>query len=338
MHADTAGTKTALAYIHWKETGDNSVWADIVQDAIVMNLDDLLCVGATGPIVLSTTIGRNKHLIPGEVLRELIQGTAALVDRLNEWGIETSLAGGETADVGDIVRTLDVGFTAFTRMRRDDVITIQAQPGDVIVGLASYGQAGYEDRYNSGIGSNGLTSARHDVLAKEYLTKYPEASDPGMDPEVAFTGSKRVTDLEEQTGMAVGKLLLSPTRTYAPFVAQLVRELKGRIKGMVHCTGGAQTKVLKFVNDLHVIKDNLLPIPPVFQLIHDESGTSWQEMYEVFNMGHRLEVYTSEADAQSVIDLANGLGIEAQVIGRCEPGSGATLALTDEHGTFDYSA
>lgn len=337
MHADTAGTKTSLAYLYWRETGDMSVWKGIIQDSLIMNIDDLICVGATDGIVVSSTIGRNKNLIPGEVVTALIQGTAQYINDLKELGVGLVLAGGETADVGDVVRTLDVGFTAFARMKREDVIDINVQPGDVIVGLASYGQATYEDSYNGGMGSNGLTSARHDVLDNYLAAKYPESFDPNVPSDLVYTGTKKLTDIEPETGLPVGKLILSPTRTYAPVVADILQKVnRKQIHGIVHCSGGAQTKVMKFADNIHLIKDNLLPTPPLFKLIQTESGTGWKEMYEVFNMGHRLELFVPESEAQTIIDSAKQFNIDAQIVGRCEAYDGKKLTIESPHGTFEY--
>lgn len=336
MHADTAGTKTSLAYIYWKETGDNSVWKGIIQDAIVMNLDDMACAGITNDIILSSTIGRNKNLIPGDVLSFLIEGTQDFIQKMQNLGVSIVLSGGETADVGDIVRTLDVGFTAFARLPRKDIIDIQIHPGDVIIGFASYGKSVYEDAYNGGMGSNGLTSARHDVFAHEYYSKYPESFDPATDESLVYAGNIKLTDIEPETGLTYGKLVLSPTRTYLPLIQQILRQHRSDIHGIIHCTGGAQTKVMKFVSGLHVIKDQLLPIPPLFKTIMQQSGTAPEELYKVFNMGHRLEVYTSENMAASIIEIARNLGIEAQIIGRCEASNSNKLTISSELGTFVY--
>lgn len=338
MHADTAGTKTSLAYLYWKETGDLSVWKGIVQDSLIMNIDDLICVGATENIVISSTIGRNKNLIPGEVISELINGTADLLNELTNLGVSAVLAGGETADVGDIVRTLDVGFTAFARLPRKEVIEIDIQPGDVIVGLSSSGQASYEKEYNGGMGSNGLTSARHDVLAHYIAEKYPESFDPMVPEELVYSGSKKLTDIEEETGLPVGKLILSPTRTYAPVVAKVLKSIsKEALHGIVHCSGGAQTKVLHFAKDVHIIKDNLFETPPLFKLIQSESGTDWQEMYKVFNMGSRMEFYLPESEASKVIEIAQSFNIDAQIIGRVEKNEGKKLTIESPYGTFEYN-
>lgn len=337
MHADTAGTKTSLAYIYWKETGDHSVWQGIVQDSIVMNLDDMACAGAYDNIILSSTIGRNKHYINGEVLGHLIGASKNLADKLAKYGIELHLAGGETADVGDIVRTLDVGFTAFARLKKEDVIDVQIKPGNVIVGFASYGKASWETEYNGGMGSNGLTSARHDVFANEYAKKYPESFDNVNMPELlAYAGKLKLTDIEPETGLPFGKLVLSPTRTYLPLLKKIIPQFKGKIDGMIHCTGGGQTKVMKFVQGVHIIKDNLLPIPPLFKVIQEQSGTDAKEMYKVFNMGHRLEIYTDEESAQQLISIAKEMHVDAQVIGRVEASSENKLTLISELGQFEY--
>ena len=339
MHADTAGTKTSLAYLYWKETGDMEVWKAIVQDAIVMNLDDMACAGCTSGIVLSSTIGRNKHLIPGEVLAALIQGTTHFIEAMAEWGIDIVLSGGETADVGDIVRTLDVGFTAFARMRREEVVQNDIQDGDLIIGLASFGQARYEHAYNSGIGSNGLTSARHDILSKEYMLRYPETFDPLTPTDLVYSGTKKLQDLVPTPSgpIPVGKLLLSPTRTYLPFLHQLLETHRSEIHGLIHCTGGAQSKVLKFLRGQAAIKDNLFDPPPLFELIQQESGASWEEMYKVFNMGHRLEVYTHPEMADEVIAMAASLGIDAAVIGRVVQAPENRVIVQTGKGTFDYA-
>ena len=338
MHADGAGTKSALAYLYWRETGDLSVWRGIAQDAIVMNTDDLICVGSTGPMLLSSTIGRNKNLIPGEVIAELINGTEDVLEMLRDHGIDIYSTGGETADVGDLVRTVIVDSTVIARMRRDAVISNdRIQAGDVIVGLASFGQATYETEYNGGMGSNGLTSARHDVLAHYLADTYPESFDPAVDKSLIYSGSKRLTDSVDGTGLTVGQLILSPTRTYAPVAKVLLNELRPHIHGMVHCSGGAQTKVLHFVENLHIIKDNLFPIPPLFRLIQAESSTSWSEMYKVFNMGHRLEMYLSEEHAHRVIEIAQSFAIDAQVVGHVEAhDEGKRVTIESEVGTFVY--
>ncbi|MGV3602015.1 MAG: AIR synthase related protein [Dyadobacter fermentans] len=336
MHADGAGTKTSLAYLYWKETGDISVWKGIAQDAIVMNTDDLLCVGATGPMLYSSTIDRNKNRIPGEVIAEVINGAEEVLEMLRSYGVEIYSTGGETADVGDLVRTVTVNSTVIARMKRSEVVdNANIQAGDVIVGLASYGQATYESEYNGGMGSNGLTSARHDILGK-YLSKYTESFDPEVSDDLIYSGSKKLTDPVEGAPSDVGKLILSPTRTYAPVAKALLDEMRPEIHGMVHCSGGAQTKILHFVDNLHIIKDNLLPVPPLFRLIQEESGTSWQEMYKVFNMGHRLEIYLPEAHAARVIEISRSFGIDAQVVGRVEAAAEKKLTISSEYGTFYY--
>jgi phosphoribosylformylglycinamidine cyclo-ligase len=337
MHADGAGTKTSLAYLYWKETGDLSVWRGIAQDSIVMNTDDLICVGATGPMLISSSIDRNKNKIPGEVIAEIINGTEEVLEMLRSHGVEIYSTGGETADVGDLVRTITVNSTVIARMKRSDVISNDnIQAGDVIVGLASFGQASYETIYNGGMGSNGLTSARHDVLDSYLAPKYPESFDSEVHSSLVYSGSKRLTDAVENTPVNVGQLILSPTRTYAPFAKTLLDELRPHIHGMVHCSGGAQTKVLHFIENLHVVKNNLFPIPPLFKLIQTESGTSWQEMYKVFNMGHRLEVYLSSEHAQRVIEIAQSFGIEAQIIGYVEANEGKKVTVQSEFGEFVY--
>lgn len=337
MHADGAGTKSSLAYMYWKETGDLSVWRGIAQDAIVMNTDDLLCVGAVDNILVSSTIGRNKKLIPGEVISAIINGTDELLAEMREMGIGIYPTGGETADVGDLVRTIIVDSTVTCRMKRSEVIdNANIRPGDVIVGLSSCGQATYEKQYNGGMGSNGLTSARHDVFAKYLAEKYPESYDKAVPDELVYSGNMHLDDKVEGTPLNAGQLVLSPTRTYAPVVKKLLDIMRPRIHGMVHCTGGAQTKVLNFVNEnCKVVKDNMFPVPPLFKLIHDESGTDWREMYMVFNMGHRLEVYVNPEDAQTVIDTANGFNIDAQVVGHIEEGK-RSLTIKSEFGEFNY--
>jgi phosphoribosylformylglycinamidine cyclo-ligase len=337
MHADGAGTKSSLAYMYWKETGDISVWRGIAQDAVIMNTDDLLCIGCTENILLSSTIGRNKNLIPGEVIAAIISGTEEVLQMLRDQGIDIISTGGETADVGDLVRTIIVDSTVTARMKRSDVISNDGiQPGDVIVGLSSSGQATYESEYNGGMGSNGLTSARHDVFDKIYRDKYPEAYDPSVNRDLIFSGSKKLTDAVEGSPLDAGKLVLSPTRTYAPVVKKLLNELPGKIHGMVHCSGGAQTKVLHFINDLKVIKDNLFEVPPLFRLIHEQSGTDWKEMYQVFNMGHRYEVYLPAAYAQTVIDISKSFGIDAQIVGRVEAAAKKEVEIITAKGTYNY--
>lgn len=337
MHADGAGTKSALAYLYWKETGDVSVWKGIAQDALIMNIDDLICVGATDNILVSSTIGRNKHLIPGEVISAIINGTDELLAELRAMGIGVYATGGETADVGDLVRTIIVDSTVTCRMKRSEVIDNgNIRPGDVIVGIASYGQSNYETTYNGGMGSNGLTSARHDVFAHYLAEKYPESFDPNIPDDLVYSGYKKLTDAVENSPLDAGKLVLSPTRTYAPFVKRLLDQMRASVHGMVHCSGGAQTKILHFVDDLHIIKDQLFPIPPLFNLIQEASGTDWKEMYKVFNMGHRLEVYLEASEAQKVIQLARDLGLDAQIIGRTEAAAQKKLTLVSPFGTFLY--
>lgn len=338
MHADGAGTKSSLAYMYWKETGDLSVWKGIAQDALIMNIDDLLCVGAVGDILLSSTIGRNKNKIPGEVISAIINGTEELIQHLADHGLRIHATGGETADVGDLVRTIIVDSTVTTRMRRDQVIDNACiQAGDVIVGLASYGQASYEDAYNGGMGSNGLTSARHDVFFKELATKYPESFDPSVPGDLVYSGSYGLTDPVEGAPLDAGKLVLSPTRTYAPIVKQILNEIPtADIHGMIHCSGGALTKVMHFVNGVHVIKDNLFALPPLFTMIQEQSQTSWSEMYQVFNCGHRLEFYLSEALANQIIAISKSFNVDAQIIGRVEAADQASLTIQSTFGTFSY--
>ena len=339
MHADTAGTKTSLAYLYWKETGDLSVWEGIVQDSLVMNLDDMGCVGAVNNILISSTIGRNKNRIPGEVLTTIIRGAEKFKDRMAEQGVGLHLTGGETADVGDIVRTIYVGYTTFARLRRDKLVVNNIKPGNVIVGLASYGQSTYEEEYNGGMGSNGLTSARHDVFRHDYAGKYPESFDPEVPRSVIYTGSRSLTeqvDIGNGKTMAAGKLVLSPTRTYLPVLKVLLDELYPKIAGLIHCTGGAQTKVVKFIDNVRVVKDNLFTPPPLFDLIREESGTDWRELYQVFNMGHRLEVYLPENEAQTVLDIAARFGIVAQVVGFVEEGDKPSVRLHTPGGVEDY--
>ncbi|MBQ9416954.1 MAG: phosphoribosylformylglycinamidine cyclo-ligase [Bacteroidales bacterium] len=337
MHADGAGTKSSLAYMYWRETGDLSVWKGIAVDAIVMNTDDLLCVGTTDSILLSSTIGRNKRLVPGEVISAVIGGTEEFLEQMRQMGVNIVLTGGETADVGDLVRTIIVDSTVTARMRRSDVIdNTNIKAGNVIVGLASYGQATYETAYNGGMGSNGLTSARHDVFAHTYADSYPMCYDQGLDPSVVFCGSRRLTDPTEVPGVDVGHLVLSPTRTYAPIIRRVLDEYRPHIDGMVHCSGGAQTKVLHFIDKLHVIKDNLFPVPPLFRMIQQESQTSWREMYQVFNMGHRMEIYADEATARGIIDIAHSFNVEAQVVGHVEAADKARVTIKGVHGEYVY--
>ncbi|CAK4083045.1 unnamed protein product [Aphanomyces euteiches] len=338
MHADGAGTKSALAYMYWKKTGDLSVWKGIAQDALIMNIDDLLCVGATDKILLSSTIGRNKQLVPGEVISAIINGTEELLASLRSQGIGIHSTGGETADVGDLVRTIIVDSTVVCRMKRSDVISNHTiQPGDVIVGLASFGQATYETEYNGGMGSNGLTSARHDVFCHALAKEFPESFDPNVAESLVYSGSKQLTDEVPGAPLNAGKLVLSPTRTYAPIVKAILDKLpRNAIHGMVHCSGGAQTKVLHFVQDVHVIKDNLFDIPPLFALIQQESKTNWKEMYQVFNMGHRLEFYVSPETAASIIEISIAFGVPAQIVGRVEANTGKKVTIVSPHGTFEY--
>ncbi len=341
MHADGAGTKSSLAYVYWKETGDISVWKGIAQDAIIMNIDDLLCVGATNNILLSSTIGRNKNLIPGEVIAEIINGTEEILAELRELGMGIYSTGGETADVGDLVRTVIVDSTVTCRMKREEVISNhRIKAGNVIVGLASYGQASYEKEYNGGMGSNGLTSARHDVFHKYVAEKYPESYDPAVPYELVFAGGKKLTDeIEIGNGQTVdaGKLVLSATRTYAPVIIKILEKYRSQIDGMVHCSGGAQTKVLHFVDKVHVIKDNLFPIPPLFKLIQEQSGTNWEEMYKVFNMGHRMELYVTEEIAADIISISKSFNIDAQIVGRVEASDKKQVTVRSGYGEFVYN-
>ncbi|MCK6608780.1 MAG: AIR synthase-related protein [Flavobacterium sp.] len=338
MHADGAGTKSSLAYMYWKETGDISVWKGIAQDALIMNIDDLLCVGATDNILLSSTIGRNKNLIPGEVISAIINGTEELITELKNHGVTIHSTGGETADVGDLVRTIIVDSTVTARMKREDVIdNANIQAGDVIVGLASFGQATYEKEYNGGMGSNGLTSARHDVFAKYLAEKYPESFDASVPNELVYSGQTKLTDSVENSPIDAGKLVLSPTRTYAPVIKKILSKYNSNeIHGMVHCSGGAQTKVLHFVDNVHVIKDNLFPVPPLFQLIQEQSKTDWKEMYQVFNCGHRMELYVPAEVAQDIIEISKSFNIDAQIVGRVEKSDSKKLTITSEYGTFEY--
>jgi phosphoribosylformylglycinamidine cyclo-ligase len=336
MHADGAGTKSSLAYIYWKETGDLSVWKGIAQDAIVMNLDDLLCVGITGDILLSSTIGRNKSKIPGEVISAIINGTEEILEELRELGVPIYSTGGETADVGDLVRTIIVDSTVVARSRRSNIIENHIVPGNVIVGLSSSGQATYEYSYNGGMGSNGLTSARHDVFGGYLARRYPESFDPDVPSELVYSGSKSLTESIESVGLDAGKLVLSPTRTYAPLIREVLEQFRDRIDGMIHCSGGAQTKVLHFAGKVHIIKDKLFPVPPLFRMIQKESGTAWKEMYQVFNMGHRFEIYTDEHSAAGIIELAGKYGIDAQLVGRCEESEQKRLTIKGEHGEYTY--
>lgn len=337
MHADGAGTKSSLAYMYWKETGDISVWKGIAQDAIIMNTDDLLCVGATDNILLSSTIGRNKNLIPGEVIAALINGTEEVLQMLRDNGVNIISTGGETADLGDLVRTVVVDSTVIGRMKREDAITNEKiAPGQVIIGLASAGQASYENEYNGGMGSNGLTSARHDVFHKSLSEKYPESFDPSVPEDLVYSGSYQLTDPVEGSPLDAGKLVLSPTRTYAPIINAILKEYRHQIGGLIHCSGGAQTKILHFVDDLHIIKDNLFELPPLFKMIQQESQTDWKEMYKVFNMGHRMEIYIDEQYAADIISLSESFNIKADVIGRVEGASGKKLTIKSNFGTFLY--
>lgn len=337
MHADGAGTKSSLAYMYWRETGDISVWKGIAQDALIMNIDDLLCVGATDNILVSSTIGRNKHLVPGEVISAIINGTEELLASLRELGVNAYSTGGETADVGDLVRTIIVDSTVTCRMKRSDVINnANIAGGDVIVGLSSSGQATYEAGYNGGMGSNGLTSARHDVFAKYLAEKYPESFDAAVPEELVYSGQKRLTDEVEGSPIDAGKLVLSPTRTYAPVIKTILDRMRENVHGMVHCSGGAQTKVMHFVEGKHVIKDNLFPVPPLFRLIREQSGTDWKEMYKVFNLGHRMEIYVAPEFAQEIIEISESYGIEARIIGRVEDAAENRLTISSEFGTFEY--
>lgn len=338
MHADGAGTKSSLAYVYWKETKDLSVWKGISQDSLIMNIDDLICVGATENIVVSSTIGRNKKLIPGEIIKQIIEGNEEVISNLNTYGMNVVSSGGETADVGDLVKTIIVDSTVFCRMKRADVIDNgNIIAGNVIVGLSSFGKASYEEEYNSGIGSNGLTSARHDVFEKSLKNKYPESFDNQISDELVYSGTKKVTDRIENSPLDAGKLVLSPTRTYAPLIKKIFEEIeRKKINGIIHCSGGAQTKILHFVDKLHIIKDNLFDLPPVFKLIQKESGTSWREMYQVFNMGHRMEIYTDRSTADKIINISNGFNIEAKIVGRVEDSKNKKLTITTTYGTFEY--
>ncbi len=338
MHADGAGTKSILAYMYWKETGDMSVWKGIAIDSIVMNIDDMLCVGATGPFTYSSTIGRNKHLIPGEVISALINGTQEYFDTMKQHGIDIHFLGGETADVGDVVRTVIVDGTMACRMRRDKLVTTEnMQPGDVVVSLASYGQATYEDEYNSGMGSNGLTSARHEMLHKDYATRYPESVDPHLPSDMVYNGKFHLTD-STTTPLNVGKMILSPTRTYAPVILKVLQQHFDKVHGIIHCSGGGQSKCLHYLPaPLRVIKDNLLPVPPLFTMIQESAGTGWREMYQVFNMGQRLEIFTDAETAKSIIDIAASFNIAAQISGRVEASDKKEVVINSPHGTFSYT-
>ena len=337
MHADGAGTKSSLAYMYWKETGDLGVWRGIAQDALIMNIDDLLCVGATDNILVSSTIGRNKLLVPGEVISAIINGTEELLAELRALGVNAYSTGGETADVGDLVRTIIVDSTVTCRMKRKDVISNgNIRPGDVIVGLSSYGQASYEKSYNGGMGSNGLTSARHDVFGKYLATKYPESYDNAVPDELVYSGTLKLTDKIAELGIDAGKLVLSPTRTYAPVIKKLLDEMRSQIHGMVHCSGGAQTKIMHFVEKMKVVKNNLFPVPPLFNIIQEQSGTDWHEMYKVFNMGHRMEIYVDSSNAQKVIEISHSFGIDAQIVGYTEASDRNELIIESDKGRFEY--
>jgi phosphoribosylformylglycinamidine cyclo-ligase len=336
MHADGAGTKSSLAYVYWKETGDMSVWKGIAQDALVMNIDDLLCIGAVKDFIVSSTIGRNKMNIPGEVIAAIIQGTESFISMLNEHGMRIVSSGGETADVGDLVRTIIVDATVTARLKREEVMQVDIRDGDVIVGLASFGKAVYEEEYNGGMGSNGLTSARHDVFSKELAKKYSESYDPAVPADLVYSGRVKLTDVITGTGLTAGKLVLSPTRTYAPVIIPVLENFRDLIHGMIHCSGGAQTKVMNFIDKKHIVKDNIFPVPPLFRLIHEQSGTDWKEMYQVFNMGHRFEIYTDKQTAESIIGISQSLGVDARVIGHVESYDKKKLTISSENGTFVY--
>lgn len=336
MHADGAGTKSSLAYLYWRETGDLSVWEGIAQDAVVMNTDDLMCIGATDKMLLSSTIGRNKNLIPGEVISAIINGTEKFMEKLRSLGCEIYLTGGETADVGDLVRTVIVDSTVTTRLRRDQIIENDIRKDDVIVGFASSGKADYEDFYNGGMGSNGLTSARHDVLGHYLAEKYEESYDHSIPEDLVYSGPHKLTDATAIDGVDVGHLILSPTRTYLPIMVPILKEHRKNIHGIIHCSGGAQTKVLHFAHNIHIIKDNMLPIPPLFKMIQEASHTDWKEMYKVFNMGHRLEIYTDAKSAEDMINISKSFGIDAQIIGHVEDSDAKRLTIKSEYGTFEY--
>ncbi|MCF8217468.1 MAG: phosphoribosylformylglycinamidine cyclo-ligase [Bacteroidales bacterium] len=337
MHADGAGTKSSLAYAYWKETGDLSVWKGIAQDAIVMNLDDLLCVGITDNILLSSTIGRNKNLIPGEVLSALINGTEEILENLRKQGLGIYLTGGETADVGDLVRTIIVDSTVTARTKKTNIIENNIRAGDVIVGMASYGKAEYEDSYNGGMGSNGLTAARHDVFHKSVGESFPETYDPQLPKDLCYTGKMKLTDPTEVANMDAGKLVLSPTRTYAPVMHEILKKYRKDIHGIIHCSGGAQTKVLHFIENLHVVKDNMFEVPPLFRMIKEQSQTDWREMYQVFNMGHRMELYMDEKEASKIIEIAKSFGVDAQIVGRVEQSEQSKVTINSYYGTFTYN-
>ena len=337
MHADGAGTKSSLAYVYWKEIGDTSVWKGIAQDALIMNIDDLLCVGATENIILSSTIGRNKSIINGDVLSKIINGTEELLAEYRKYGVNIISTGGETADIGDLVRTIIVDSTVVARMKRSDVIdNANIKGGDVIIGLSSSGKATYETEYNGGMGSNGLTSARHDIFSKYLVEKYPESFDPSVPSNLVYSGSKKLTDAIKNSELDAGKLVLSPTRTYAPIIKAILEKYRSKISGMVHCSGGAQTKVLHFVDNIHVIKDNMFELPPLFKLIHEESGTDWKEMYKVFNMGHRMELYVPQEVAENIISISKSFNVDAKIVGRVENFEGKKLTISSKFGIFTY--
>jgi phosphoribosylformylglycinamidine cyclo-ligase len=337
MHADGAGTKSSLAYVYWKETGDLSVWKGIAQDAIIMNLDDLLCVGAYTNILLSSTIGRNKSYIPGEVISAVINGTEEVLEELRKLGIGISSTGGETADIGDLVRTIVVDSTVIVRMKRSDVISNQnIKEGDIIIGLSSSGETTYEKEYNSGMGSNGLTSARHDVFSTYLASKYPESLDPSLPYNLIYSGNLKLTDKIKDLNISAGKLVLSPTRTYAPVIKKVLETMRSEIHGMIHCSGGGQTKIMHFIDNLHVVKDDMFPLPPLFRIIHEQSGTPWKDMYKVFNMGHRFEIYTRPENAAEIIEIAASFNLEAKIIGHCEASSQKKLTINSEFGSFEY--
>jgi phosphoribosylformylglycinamidine cyclo-ligase len=337
MHSDGAGTKSSLAYIYWKETGDLSVWKGIAQDAIIMNLDDLLCVGVFDNILLSSTIGRNRNHIPGEIISAVINGTEEVLEELRNLGIGIYLTGGETADLGDLVRTIVVDSTVVARIKRTDVISNHnIAPGDVIIGLSSSGKTYYEKEYNSGMGSNGLTSARHDIFAPYLASKYPESLDTTLTYDLIYSGKYRLTDPIEGLNIDAGKLVLSPTRSYAPVIKKVIQTMRPEIHGMIHCSGGGQTKVMHFVDNMHIVKDNMFPLPPLFRIIQEQSETPWKEMYQVFNMGHRFEIYTDKKNAEDIIEIASGFNLEAKVIGHCEESDSKKLTITSEYGTFEY--
>ncbi|MEX0967896.1 MAG: AIR synthase-related protein [Bacteroidia bacterium] len=338
MHADTAGTKTSLAFLYWKETGDINVWKGIAQDALVMNLDDMACAGVTGDFLISSTIGRNKNLIPGEVLAAIIEGTQEFIQKMASLDVQIHHAGGETADVGDIVRTADVGFTAFARLPREEVVVNNIQPGDVVIGLSSYGQASYESCYNSGIGSNGLTFARHEVLGHKYAALFPETYDPQVPDDLVYSGRMNLTDVVQETGMTVGEMLLSPTRTYLPVLKEVLKKHRKKIHGIIHCTGGGLTKVLHFIDNLNIVKDNIIDIPPVFRMIQKQTGAKWEEMFGVFNMGTRLEIYLPQKDVEELLPTLREFNIRAQIIGKCFASDEKKVTIAVREGEFNYKS